>query len=115
MLSLSRGRRAEQQARRYLEAAGLVLQEANYRCRRGEIDLVMNDADTVVFVEVRLRSDGRYGSAADSIDWRKRRKLIAAAQHYLLSRASMPACRFDVVAIDGAGQVNWIKGAFDAD
>lgn len=109
------GRYAELSAREHLEAAGLRLRSSNYRCRVGEIDLVMQDGPALVFVEVRLRSNGRFGSAADSVDFRKRRRLILAAQHYLQSRRILPPCRFDVVAIDGSTQsIDWIKGAFDA-
>lgn len=112
---MARGEQAEQRAREHLQEAGLRLQERNYRCRHGEIDLIMRDGDTLVFVEVRERRNSRFGSGADSVDARKRHKLIATAQHYLQrSRAASP-CRFDVVSIDGSGQLLWIAGAFDAE
>jgi putative endonuclease len=98
-----RGDRAEQLARRYLEQQGLQFLEANFRCRQGEIDLIMRDAGTLVFVEVRYRSQSRYGSAAESVDRRKQGKLVSAALRYLQSHPALAqqASRFDVVAISG--------------
>jgi len=109
-----RGELAEQRAAEHLRGAGLRLLERNYRCRQGEIDLIMRDGDTVVFVEVRERRNGRFGSGADSIDFRKRQRLISAAQHYLQRQPRVPPCRFDVVSIDGNDDLTWITGAFDA-
>lgn len=112
----ARGRAAEQRARRHLEAAGLRLRRANYRCRVGEIDLVMQSRDgEIVFVEVRCRTRGDYGGALASIDARKRRRLVRAARLYIAEQdlARAPA-RFDVVAVDGDGSVQWLAGAFDA-
>jgi putative endonuclease len=114
------GQRAEDQALAWLQAQGLRLVERNYRVARGpsarggEIDLVMRDRDgTLVFVEVRARRDVRHGGAAGSVGVAKQRALRLAAEHYLLRLPTLPACRFDVVAIDG-GQVEWVRGAFDA-
>lgn len=115
------GRRAEDRALAYLEAQGLVLLERNYRCRGGELDLVMLDGPTLVLVEVRSRSGNRYGGAAASVDGRKQRRFVLAARHLLRCRPayrSRPA-RFDVVAIDGgdaAGEprLDWIRAAFSA-
>lgn len=111
----SRGAAAEALARAHLERAGLRLVERNYRCPRGEIDLVMADGESLVFVEVRYRSSPRFGSAAESVDARKRARLIAAAGHYLLTRAADRPCRFDVVAADGETGVEWLRDAFRAD
>lgn len=100
---LIKGRDAEVYARKYLERHGLKFVEANYRCRLGEIDLIMRDGSTIVFVEVRYRKNQSYGGALESIDHRKKRKLRAAAEHYLQRRrigADSP-CRFDVVLITG--------------
>ena len=80
---LTGGAQAEQAAAAYLVKRGLQLVEKNYRCRFGEIDLIMRAGVTLVFVEVRSRSSRAFGGAAASIDARKQRKLIAAAQHYL--------------------------------
>jgi putative endonuclease len=114
------GRIAEQQARQHLEQQGLRLLAQNWACRVGELDLVMQDGDTVVFVEVRYRSHIGWGGALESIDARKRNKVSAAAQYFLQQQphwAKHP-CRFDVVAISASEQpsqrLNWIKNAFDS-
>ncbi|MGE0799041.1 MAG: YraN family protein [Lautropia sp.] len=110
------GDAAERSARALLERAGLTWLASNVRCKVGEIDLVMRDADALVFVEVRIRRSARFGGAAASIDFRKRLRLQRAAQFYLqrhYGARGWPACRFDVVAIDG-GRPEWIRAAFDA-
>jgi len=110
---------AEAMALDHLQRQGLVLVERNYRVARGprsrggEIDLILRERDgTLVFVEVRSRRDVRHGGAAASVGASKRRSLHLAAQHYLLRLQQLPACRFDVVAIDSGG-IEWIRGAFD--
>ncbi|WP_374675197.1 YraN family protein [Ideonella sp.] len=114
------GAGAEDRALAHLQRQGLVLVERNYRVARGpsrragEVDLVMRGPDgTLVFVEVRARADARAGGAAASVQAGKQRRLIYAAQHYLLRFDRLPPCRFDVVAIDGA-QLQWLPGAFTA-
>jgi putative endonuclease len=110
------GSAGECAALEYLQKAGLKLVDRNFRCRRGEIDLIMMDGATLVLIEVRYRSSARFGGAAASVSWRKQRRLVNAAQHLLLRRADLrrhPA-RFDVVAI-APGDIQWIKGAFLAD
>lgn len=102
----------EQQARSYLEQQGLRHIASNVRCKRGELDLVMRDGDTLVFVEVRFRASARFGGAAASVDPRKQARLITAASHYLQRQAAERPCRFDVVAIDGSGAIHWIRHAF---
>lgn len=114
-----RGAEAEAQALAYLQARGLRLLARNYRVPRrggGEIDLIMRDPkeNTVVFVEVRARASRSHGGAAASIDVAKRRKLWAAAQHYLLAWPRQPAMRFDVVSVEDQ-DVQWLVGALDAD
>lgn len=109
----AQGREGEQAALRHLSGHGLALVEANFTCRGGEIDLVMRDGDTLVFVEVRQRADMRHGGAAASITPAKIRRLVRAAQFYLQRFPSLPPCRFDVVAIDGE-QLNWIRNAIQA-
>ena len=114
-----RGRDAEQMALRYLEQHGLELVTRNFRCTRGEIDLIMWQGDTLVFVEVRARRNDNYGSGADSVDARKQTKLNAAATIYLQQHALLSTCpcRFDVVAISFASnppQLDWIPDAFGA-
>lgn len=116
-----RGDAAEALALAHLQAHGLTLVERNYRLARGpharggEIDLVMRARDgTLVFVEVRARTDARFGGAAASVGAAKRASLVLAARHYLASRfRAPPPCRFDVVAIDGDA-VEWLPAAFDA-
>lgn len=108
---------AEAEACRYLENQGLVLIEKNFRCRGGEIDLVMQDGPVVALVEVRLRSRSRFGGAAASVDWKKQRRLVTAARYLLLARATLRSrpFRFDVVTFepDAKGLVpRWIRDAF---
>jgi len=115
------GRRAEDLACRHLESLGLELLQRNYRCRAGEIDLVMMDGATLVLVEVRSRSSASHGGAAATVGPRKQRRLVLAARHLLLTHPhyrKLPA-RFDVVAIDAGGdpasaQLDWIRDAFRA-
>jgi putative endonuclease len=111
------GQRGEDVAARHLELHGLTLLERNYRCRGGEIDLVMLDGGTLVLVEVRLRSSGQFGGAAASVGPRKQRRFALAARHLMLTRPDLRALpvRFDVVALDGAGgsaRIEWIRDAF---
>ena len=113
------GRRAEDLACRHLEAQGLRLLERNYRCRAGELDLVMLDGGTLVVVEVRSRSSSAHGDAASTVGPRKQQRFIRAARHLLLTRPDyrrLPA-RFDVVAIDPGApgappKLTWIRDAF---
>ncbi len=114
------GDAAEAHALRWLQAQGLTLVARNYQVARGrsarggEVDLILRDRDgTLVFVEVRARADARHGGAAASVGAAKQRRIVFAAQHYLMRLASPPPCRFDVVALDG-GAVQWIQAAFDA-
>lgn len=108
------GAEAEALACRHLERAGLRVVARNYRCPRGEIDLVMDDHGTRVFVEVRYRRSSRFGSPAESVDPRKQSRLLDAARHYLLAHREEPACRFDVVAITPDHGVEWLRDAFRA-
>lgn len=116
--ALARGAWAEDLACRHLLDHGLRLLSRNYRCRHGEIDLVMQDASTIAFVEVRLRSRTDFGSGAESVDGRKQARLLSSAEHYLQRRATLLAdCRFDVVSIRRSGDnhlIEWIRHAFTA-
>jgi putative endonuclease len=100
----------------HLQRAGLVLLERNYRTTGrggGEIDLIMRAPDgTCVFIEVRQRKTASHGGAAASVTATKQKRIVFAAQHYLMRRATLPACRFDVIAVE-AGQVAWFQAAFD--
>lgn len=118
-MNQARGRAAEDAALRFLQSQGLALVARNYRCRLGELDLVMRDGTSLVFVEVRARGSDAFGTAAASVVARKQRRLVAAARHYLMTHPQarrLPA-RFDVVAL-GAGDPEasprWIRAAFDA-
>ena len=115
---LLKGKNAEQFARRYLEQQGMCLVESNYRCKAGEIDLIMQERDTLVFVEVRYRGSANFGSAAESITPAKQRKLLTTARHYLQHHRTSAPCRFDVVGItgqNGVDNIEWIKDAFQSD
>jgi putative endonuclease len=116
-LTRSRGDAAEQAALDYLCQQGLRVVARNVRFRVGEIDLIMLDANVCVFVEVRMRSLSRFGGAAITVNYGKRQRLIRAAHCWLQSHSrqslmpNLPACRFDVVAIDGT-IIDWIPNAF---
>ena len=111
------GQRAEDSALVYLQDRGLCLLERNYRCRWGEIDLIMEDGSRLVFVEVRYRAGDRFGGALESVNSRKRARLVAAASHYLVAKRIDRPARFDVVALSPARErleVKWVKDAFQA-
>lgn len=111
------GTDAERTAETYLQAQGLQLIMRNARCRMGEIDLVMQEGDTLVFVEVRKRRHSRYGGAAQSVDLHKQRKLIQTVR-FLFTRYpqwSERPCRFDVIAFESDSDQTtplWYKDAF---
>ncbi len=107
------GAQAEQVAAQFLQRHGLTLIQTNYRCRFGEIDLVLRDGQALVFAEVRQRSRSDFGGAAASIDAHKQQRLILTAQHYLASLSRLPPCRFDAVLLDAAGNIEWLKNAFE--
>jgi putative endonuclease len=109
---LLRGEQAEQQALAHLQQHGLQLVCRNFRCRYGELDLVMTDRDTLVIAEVRFRKNARYGSALESVTTAKQSRIIAATHVYLATHKSNCPLRFDVVALSGDGQLDWIKNAF---
>lgn len=114
-----RGHDAEDAALAYLQRRGLILVQRNYRCPGGELDLVMREGECLVFVEVRHRRRATHGSAAESVDARKRERLVRAATHYLqrTRQAVHAPARFDVVALSGPlgrCRIDWIRNAFDA-
>jgi putative endonuclease len=114
-----RGAAAEALAAEHLAAHGLRVIARNVRCRGGEVDLVCLDRSHVVFVEVRLRSNGRFGGAAESITAAKQRRVLIAAQWWLGGagrRFRDAACRFDAVLLDALdpARITWLPGAFDA-
>ena len=117
------GLEAEKLAATFLMNHGLKLVAQNYHCRYGEIDLIMTDASTLVFVEVKLRTSNRFGGAAASITAQKQQKLILTAQHYLqtqIKNQSQIACRFDAIlmnkidlTLDDLKHIEWIRNAFE--
>lgn len=111
------GDAAETAALEYLLDQGLRLIVRNYRTPGrggGEIDLIMRATDgTLVFIEVRKRASGTHGGAAASVGFAKQRRIIFAARFYLMGLATLPPCRFDVVAVEPTG-VQWLQAAFDA-
>ena len=119
------GQLQEQTAARFLAAAGLELLMQNFSCRAGEIDLIMREERTLVFVEVRFRRSSRYGTATETVDRRKQRKLVKAASYFLSSRRiNSAACRFDIVGLTPAQRgdtgydpvsglrIDWLRNAF---
>lgn len=108
------GDAAEEAAARHMAAAGCRIVARNARYRDGEVDLIARERDLLVFVEVRMRVSARFGGAAVSVDSLKQRRVARAAQHWLLREYGdrWPACRFDVVTVDGSGTIEWIRDAF---
>ena len=110
------GAQAEQWAAQHLQQQGLKPIAQNCRGRFGEIDLIMQDGPSLVFIEVRLRRSADFGGAAASIDSRKQQRIIRTAQQYLAGLNHIPPCRFDVVLMDDpqGHNVQWLRNAFDA-
>lgn len=106
------GQAGEDDALAFLEENGLSLVERNFRCKGGEIDLIMQQRTDLVFVEVRKRADNRHGGAAASVTASKQARLLMAARLYLQRYNNPPVCRFDVIAIDGAA-LTWLKNAIE--
>ncbi len=107
------GALAEDAAADFLTGRGLRLLARNYHCRFGEIDLIMTEGHTLVFVEVRYRRGKSFGGAVESITAAKREKLLRAARHYLAALKEFPACRFDAVLLSGdTKELEWIQNAF---
>lgn len=115
MKRIAQGLRAERLACTFLQRRGLRLIERNYRCRRGEIDLIMQDDGQLVFVEVRYRQSQAYGGPLASVDHKKKGKLIACALHYLQASDLQGETRFDVVGIAADDRIEWVQNAFEAD
>jgi putative endonuclease len=119
----ARGAQAEQTAAAFLRGRGLRILARNYRAPGGEIDLIAEDAGTLAFVEVRMRSGTRHGGALESIDRHKRRRILRAARHYLACRSGAePPCRFDAVLLTRVTHqgrqsfaVEWLRDAFSVD
>lgn len=109
------GMEAERSAETWLISQGLHLIQRNMRCRVGEIDLIMTDGENLIFVEVRHRKNKQFGGAAESVDWRKQRKLLRAARFFLAANPnwSKHPCRFDIIAFEGNNNPLWYRNAFE--
>ena len=109
-----KGLLAERSALRYLSQRGLCLVTKNYRCRAGEIDLIMTHDHLLIFIEVRARSSDHFGGAAASVTPDKQRKIQRTAEHFLYTHPALSdsVCRFDVVAVKGT-RISWLQGAFE--
>jgi len=122
-LAARRGTRAEKTAAAFLRGRGLRILARNYRVPQGEIDIIAEDAGTLTFVEVRMRSGPSHGGALESIDRRKRRRIVTAARHYLAQLpGAEPPCRFDAMLLmpvaEAGGEpfaVEWLRDAFSTD
>ena len=113
----ARGETTERVAAEWLQAQGLRLIARNQHAKGGELDLVMRDGDTLVFVEVRHRTDSRHGHPLETVNASKQRRLIQAARFYLLRNGLSCPCRFDVVGVTGTSphlEFIWVRAAFDA-
>ncbi len=108
------GDAAEDAAARHLADAGCPILARNARYRGGEVDLVVREREVLVFVEVRMRGSSRFGGAALSVNSSKQQRIMRAAQQWLFAHYGerWPACRFDVVTVDGSGTIEWIRDAF---
>ncbi len=118
MSSISIGSQAEDAAIDYLKLQNVLILERNFRCRFGEIDLIAQQDQCLIFAEVRFRKNTNYGSASESVNSPKQRKIIKAAQFFLNTRAWARdvKCRFDVIAMSqtiDAPKIEWIKDAFN--
>ena len=107
------GAHYEQQALNYLQQKGCCLIAKNFNCRMGEVDLICSEQTALLFIEVRYRQQKAYGSALESVNFYKQKKIKKAAQYFLLAHPQFQNLfmRFDVVAIDDK-EINWIQGAF---
>lgn len=119
--TVEQGAHAESLAEKWLKKKGLKTLQRNYLCKCGEIDLIMQDGDHLVFVEVRLRSNRNYATGAETVTYPKQRKIINTASHFLQRNAKMmerPA-RFDVISVsrkpgqNANAEFEWLKNAFE--
>jgi len=114
-LPVEQGRIAESGAERFLEQQGVRVIDRNFRRRFGEIDLVAREGDVLVFVEVRKRSHRAFADGAESIDRRKRQRLLRTAEAYLQQQRWRGPVRFDVIVLDARDRIEWLQDAIQAD
>ena len=112
----ARGAVIEAEVEQWLTTQGMTPVTRNQHAKGGEVDLIMRDGDTLVFVEVRYRANNRFGSALESVTSSKQRRLIKAARFYLAQHGLSCSCRFDVVGVEGTSprSIHWIRHAFEA-
>lgn len=109
---------SEQKAQQFLIENGLILVTKNFRCKLGEIDLIMNDESTLVFIEVKYRKSSQFGLPCEAVSATKQKKLVNTANYYLQQQginAYNTDCRFDVVGLAGpieSSNITWLKNAF---
>lgn len=115
LAAVQAGKQAEQQALTYLQQQGLILLERNFRCKVGELDLIMQQDVVVAFIEVKYRHTAEYGGALMSLSARQQQRIIKAASYYLMRYAPHAQARFDVIAIDGDSDLQWLPNAFTTD
>lgn len=111
------GQKAENEASRFLQTKGLRLLAQNYHCHFGEIDLIMQDHEDIVFIEVRVRNNSCYGDPIESVTIKKQKKIFKTATHYLQTKNWLDKvnCRFDIIGISGSNDIEWVKDAFEVD
>ena len=107
------GNAQEARACEFLKSEGLSLITQNFSCRMGEIDLIMQDKNSLVFVEVRYRANKQFGGAVASVTKSKQRKIIRTALFYQQRYAPKSNMRFDVIGIENGNEIQWIPSAFD--
>lgn len=106
------GNSYEDLAAAFLTSQGLTLIQRNYRCKCGEIDLIMRKQNTLVFVEVKYRKNNKFGGAISALSHKQMQRLMKSAQYFLNeSNSTHLNARFDVVAITGSSQPVWIQNA----
>ena len=110
--SVQKGQHYEDLALSYLIDQGLELVARNYRCKWGELDLLMQERGALIVIEVRYRKNSYYGSALESVTTNKQGRIVAATKHYIMTYKINQPIRFDVLAISGDIKIDWIKNAF---
>ena len=112
LTQVQKGAQYEDLALQFLLDQGLTLIASNYRCKCGELDLIMEDKGALIIVEVRYRKNNRYGSALESVTKTKQTRIVAATKYYIMTHKIDQPIRFDVVAITGSSHPDWVKNAF---